>query len=90
MPWDIIHVISLESRYVLSGFEATYIIGSSYLTRSWLMKSLSSKGSHDVNFIGYFTVGNTRKPLSLRVCVRVKREGMWVCVRREGVCKEGV
>ena len=53
------------------------------------MKSLSSKGSHDVNFIGYFTAGNTRKPLSLWVCVRVKREGVWECVRREGVCKEG-
>lgn len=42
------------------------------------MKSSSLKGSHEVNIIEYFTVGNTRKPLSL-----------WVCKEGGGVCAYG-
>ena len=47
---------------------------SSYLIRSWLAKSMSSKVFQEVNSIVYFTAGNIRKPLSLLVGVHGDEE----------------
>ena len=50
------------------------VLGNSYLIRSWLAKSMSSKVFQEVNSIVYFTAGNIKKPLSLWVGVHGDEE----------------